>query len=482
VTVTVNGDVQVEPNETFFVRLTSPSGATLGDAEGGGTITDDDPQGLSVSDLTLREGLAPSAVFTVFLSPASSGAVTVAYATANGSALAPADYTAAAGTLTFAAGETTRTVSVPIVRDQATEGPESFTLNLSNPSGAPLGYAQGTATILDAPSHRTDFDGDLRADILWRNVGRGSATGALFVWLMSGANIKGATYLDPIATDWVIQFTGDFNGDFKSDVLWRNVTAGAPDAARLYFWMMDGPVVIAGTGYPNSDADFTWQVQGVGDLDGDGNSDIVWRNVGPGAATGAMFLWLMDGRNIKAATYLDPISTDWQIQRVGDLNGDGKADILWRNTRGSGADRDYLFVWIMNGAQVAAGTGYPNSQADSTWQVQAIGDLNGDGKQDIVWRNVGPGAATGALFLWLMDGRTITGATYLDPISTDWQIQGTADFNGDGKSDILWRNLSATGPDSARLYVWMMDGPAVIAGTGYTNSQADFTWDVKQPR
>jgi hypothetical protein len=195
-----------------------------------------------------------------------------------------------------------------------------------------------------------------------------------------------------------------------------------------------------------------------------------------------MFLWLMDGRNIKAATYLDPISTDWQIQRVGDLNGDGKADILWRNTRGSGADRDYLFVWIMNGAQVAAGTGYPNSQADSTWQVQAIGDLNGDGKQDIVWRNVGPGAATGALFLWLMDGRTITGATYLDPISTDWQIQGTADFNGDGKSDILWRNLSATGPDSARLYVWMMDGPAVIAGTGYTNSQADFTWDVKQPR
>jgi len=98
-----------------------------------------------------------------------------------------------------------------------------------------------------------------------------------------------------------------------------------------------------------------------------------------------------------------------------------------------------------------------------------------------VWRAVN-GAAKGAMFLWLMDGKTIKGATYLDPISTDWQVVGTGDFNGDGKSDILWRNLNPAAPDAGYLYVWLMDGPKVIGGTGYANSHADFTWDVKAPR
>ena len=327
-----------------------------------------------------------------------------------------------------------------------------------------------------------DLNGDGRGDILWRNVGPGQSTGALYVWLMNGKDISGSTYLDPIGTDWVIQTTGDFNGDGRSDILWRNMSPTAPDSGKLYLWLMNGPTVIAGTGYPNSQADFTWQVQDVGDLNGDGKADIVWRNVGPGASTGALYVWLMDGRTIIGATFLDPISTDWQIQSVADFNGDGKSDILWRNMNPSSPDTAKLYVWLMNGPTVIAGTGYPNSQADFTWEVQAVGDLNGDGKADIVWRNVGPGASTGALFLWIMDGRTITAATYLDPISTDWQIQGTEDLSGDGKSDILWRDLNGASADSGKLYVWIMDGSRVVAGTGYTNSQADFAWDVENPR
>jgi GH43 family beta-xylosidase len=345
--------------------------------------------------------------------------------------------------------------------------------------------AQGVGTILDddraAQTKRaaqTDLDGDGRGDILWRAVG-GPASGAMFVWLMNGKDISGATYLEPISTDWVIQGTGDFNGDGKSDILWRNLNKTAGDAGYLYVWLMDGPKVI-GKGYTNSQANFEWEVQGIGDLDGDGKQDIVWR-AASGAAKGALFLWLMDGTNIKGATYLDPIASDWVIQRIGDFTGDGKADILWRNMSPGLPDSGNLFLWVMDGPKVVGGTGYSNSQADFDWKVEAIGDLDGDGKQDIVWRAVN-GAAKGAMFLWLMDGKTIKGATYLDPISTDWQVMGTGDFNGDGKSDILWRNLNPAAPDAGYLYVWLMDGPKVIGGTGYPNSQADFTWDVKAPR
>jgi hypothetical protein len=135
----------------------------------------------------------------------------------------------------------------------------------------------------------------------------------------------------------------------------------------------------------------------------------------------------------------------------------------------------------MNGGGLS-GQGYTNSQADNGWQVQEVGDLNGDGKADIVWRKVGPGPDTGAMFLWLMNGTSIVGAQYLDPISTDWQVQGVADFSGDGKSDILWRNVNAGAADAYYLYLWVMNGFQVAGGTGYTNSQANAAWDVKNPR
>jgi uncharacterized repeat protein (TIGR01451 family) len=122
-----------------------------------------------------------------------------------------------------------------------------------------------------------------------------------------------------------------------------------------------------------------------------------------------------------------------------------------------------------------------NNAASATADIGRImrRDLNGDGRSDIVWRKAG-GPDSGALFLWLMDGRSVVGATYLDPISTDWQIQAIADFSGDGKADILWRNLNPAAPDAGKLYLWLMDGPKVIGGTGYTNAQADLGWQVQR--
>ena len=152
IAVVVNGDTTVEPSETFTVTLSSPSGATLADGVGLGTITNDDSAirpGLSINDVTVVEGHAGTrlAIFTVTLSGVSASAVRVDYATANGSARAGSDYVPQSGTLTFAAGQTTRTVSVVVKGDRNVEPNETFSVRLSGAVGATIARGAGTGTI-----------------------------------------------------------------------------------------------------------------------------------------------------------------------------------------------------------------------------------------------------------------------------------------------------------------------------------------------
>ena len=103
VTVQVNGDTTVEPNETFNVNLSNATGnATITDAQGVGTIVNDDQPAISINDAPGAEGGAVN--FTVSLDQASNQTVTVDFATADGTAVAPGDYTSTSGTLTFAPG------------------------------------------------------------------------------------------------------------------------------------------------------------------------------------------------------------------------------------------------------------------------------------------------------------------------------------------------------------------------------------------
>ena len=149
-TVQVNGDALNEPNETFFVNVTNVTGATVTDGQGVGTITNDDPQpSLSINDVTVTEGNAGtvSAVFTVTLSAASGQTVTVNYATADGTATQPLDYTSASGTLTFAPGVTTQTIAVLVNGETVPEANETFFVNLSGATNATIADNQGVGTI-----------------------------------------------------------------------------------------------------------------------------------------------------------------------------------------------------------------------------------------------------------------------------------------------------------------------------------------------
>ena len=151
--VPVIGDRLAEPDETFVVKLCGAKGAKINDRTGVVTILDDDEPRISIQNASAPEGNSGTTIFTfnVSLSTAYDQAVTVNYATADGTAtVADHDYVAASGTLTFAPGETTKTITIEVVGDTTPELDETFFVNLGGAStNALIIHGQGLGTIGD---------------------------------------------------------------------------------------------------------------------------------------------------------------------------------------------------------------------------------------------------------------------------------------------------------------------------------------------
>jgi large repetitive protein len=150
--VDVAGDAVHELDEDVAISLSGESNSTLADGSGLLTILDDDAEpALSVDDVTVTEGDAGTvhASFTVTKSGETAIEAGASWASADASATAGSDYTSASGSLTFAPGETTASVQVEVLGDAIDESDEQFALTLSNPVGATLTDADGTATVAD---------------------------------------------------------------------------------------------------------------------------------------------------------------------------------------------------------------------------------------------------------------------------------------------------------------------------------------------
>ena len=290
-----------------------------------------------------------------------------------------------------------------------------------------------------------DFNGDCKSDILWRN----STTEQVYEWLMNGTTYSGSGSPGTLTSDWVIQGAGDFNGDGHADILWRNSTTGEVD-----IWLMNGTTTASSTslGYVSSD----WIIQGVGDFNGDGKADILWRN----STTGQVYLWLMNGTTMSGGGSVSYVSSGWNIAGIGDFNGDGKADILWRNST-----TGQVYVWLMNGTTLAS-MGSPGTPT-SGWSIAGVGDFDGNGTSDILWSN----NTTRQIYIWFMNGATtaITGSP--GSVSSGWNIEGVGDYDGSGRAGILWRNST-----TEQVYVWLMNG-ATITSTGSPGTP-DASWEI----
>jgi len=180
----------------------------------------------------------------------------------------------------------------------------------------------------------------------------------------------------------------------------------------------------------------------------------------------------MDGTTIEPTEgYVRTVADqNWQVAGVGDFNGDGKADILWRN-QFTGEN----YIYLMNGLSIQPSEGYLRTVADLGWQIVSVGDFDGDVKSDVLWRN----SSSGQNYLYLMDGSAIKPTeNYIRTVADqNWQVKGVGDFDGDGRADILWRN-SVSGEN----YLFPMNGTAILPTEGYTRTVDDQQWQVLDPR
>ena len=159
INVAVTGDTAVEPSETFTVALGSAVNAALGAATATGTITNDDVTPTPLPTIAIANAAVPEGnsgtrnmVFTVTLSATANNTITVGYSSANGTAIAGQDYTAASGTLTFAPGATAQQINVSVIGDTTVEPTETFTVTLSGPTNATLSTATATGSITNDDS------------------------------------------------------------------------------------------------------------------------------------------------------------------------------------------------------------------------------------------------------------------------------------------------------------------------------------------
>ncbi|MGE5340214.1 MAG: SBBP repeat-containing protein [Candidatus Omnitrophota bacterium] len=285
-------------------------------------------------------------------------------------------------------------------------------LTCSDPGVTLTSSSNNPFTITAFKRSPGDFSNDGVTDIIWRYY---KNRGYNCIWRLGTVCIS-RSRIDPRKYACAVEIksntnlndqivgTGDFNGDGKEDILWRNKTRG-----NNFVWLMNGTTYIK-TAALTALTPLTWEIAGTGDFNGDGYVDILWRDT----KTGANKVWAMKGTTrLKEIALKSEANKAWGIGGTGDFNSDGKVDIVWHHTR-TGANR----VWMMNGTTFVKSDPLPQ-RPSTNWEIVGIGDYDGNFKPDILWRN----KVDGQVNAWIMDGTLKTNELTFPPV-TDlaWRI------------------------------------------------------------
>jgi hypothetical protein len=231
-----------------------------------------------------------------------------------------------------------------------------------------------------------DFNHDGMSDLVWTNPARGTMT----VWLLCGTDLleAGAEIAGPAGPRWVVAAAGDVDGDGMADVAWHNASA-----RRVSLWLMSGTAVRESGPELPAPSHAKHVLNDLGDVNGDGLADIVWTE----PTTNRMDVWLLNGtRPLEPSVHAPgPVGAGWESVALSDFNRDGLDDVLWANEANNS-----IAVWLMWGTGVLEeGPAVAGPPGDG-WSVSFANDVDGDGMADVAWQNRGKG-----LFeIWLMNG------------------------------------------------------------------------------
>jgi uncharacterized repeat protein (TIGR01451 family) len=335
------------------------------------------------------------------------------------------------------------------------------------------------SNTVEVPLNIRVFDGEPRptwshdqnSDIVWQDFAGGK--GDPLMLMGDGTMTSHLVQFSPWPTGelplWKIAGIGDFNGDGDSDIIWQH------DSNNLAsMWINDetdvltvGQLGSGGTlpvGAPPvfPYGPFGFDIKAIGDVNADGKDDVISQQV-----NGDVVIWQMDGTYTGTIVHdhVGPFASGalagWTVKGSGDFNGDGNADLIWQNTNGTVA------MWLMDdnfNPTFVGAVGPFNPGAN--WQIKGVGDINGDGNSDLIFQETG-----GLVAAWEMDGTSATFVGAIGPFNpgANWKVQGTGDFNHDGKADILFQEVN-----SGLVAEWHMDGTATtfVGAVGQSNPGA----------
>jgi hypothetical protein len=262
----------------------------------------------------------------------------------------------------------------------------------------------------------------------------------------------------------------NFNQDAFGDMVFRNPVTGTNEVQLLNGQgnILSTVPILLDPGSPE------WNIEGIGDFDGDGiEDDLFWQ----GADNSRLAIWLTDqtpggaqivggNANFQLPTLPPGVNaSDLVFGGVGSFDGDGlQDDLVWYDP----ANYDIVVVYTNNG--VATSSALVNQKPfGEGWQIVGVGNFSNQStteQDDLLWRN----PLSGLNIIWEMNGTTATGSKFTTPVAGDsWKVKGVTDLDGDFiANDILWQNSA-----SGAINFWFTDAGALVDGVNNVTTIAD---------
>lgn len=308
-----------------------------------------------------------------------------------------------------------------------------------------------TLTVEKATATRGDFDGNGISDILFQNLA--DSANPLGAWMNADKTQWNGALGPAPKSDWTVYGAYDFTGSGVCDIMFRSKRADTQYAVGYY---EDGDVTQFRTMGWGVTAE--WELADVGDFNGSGRADILWKN----SSNGYLGLW-MDGTDQWVALPASNLGSGQSLIGMGDVNGDGKDDILINS---NGVLGYWDITGILDGTSSTPEWNAFGIHVGNEWDAFGCADFDGNGKADIVlWRD-DDGYVGTYMNCDVNDFRGI----YPGASKDEWGLPGFGDYNGDGCDDVLVRNLASGALgywDGADEFKWNEIGSGV-----------DSTWAV----